>query len=809
MTEPSENKLTPKSLSEADWLEGVVQDTLDHVARLVTAPPAAYPQTDRPRTITIVGGRGSGKSTLLRKVVNDLSQREDCLVLPVIEPEVFAPGESLGGWALAHLERSMSESEKTFSVSDDAPRLNIAIQELRRAYAVRSSAFLVGLEGRGLTFDEFARDAARMPLTGARFPDQWSAFLDALAVAREAPGLQLIVPIDDADVCPQLLPSVVEDARLLGLSARTIIIFTADHDTLVQGLEIGVLSSFGRSGETALQQGLLSTSDIREWVARSLTKNFPRSLRVPIPDPTQEQCLSFTPIGATESIRDLLSQFKCGVLPGFQNLSDLYTIKTVSGQVLRASDHVWTLSQNARDLRQLHEALAGMVVSSRQKKPDESAGLAMALLLQHGVESAEAEVPIDRPAPLIIGLPETGNPRLTVDLAGITFGKTSDVGARVYRQLDIELERDPDNPMATQVTVRRISGFYARYASIGNTDDDPRPPRVSSQMAHLIFLAFEVSQPREGSGLLDLTLRQGDFSLPGGMNWPQLVRGVPRPENESPYWPVPLWEEYSDYYVYTTGWNRVIDGLRRYTPLVGRPELLEFLLLTHLRLVLTTQRLRRVPDDIADLSATWFEEFLRPAVWDELRLKLMAEVQSGCAALLPAHREVATQREGDFLYWVEAMLPLAGTRYLTTQRLADWLLTMWAELVPDAEHRWRASDVIADAVGRNLGTALADWDLRLLQQVDADRAERLRDVQTQISRQLESQRIAVINQLREAAIPADILEALRSVGATNRVVGELHAHGIRNEDLAAIAELFPVVELSAEPTDRSIRIDDE
>jgi hypothetical protein len=57
--------------------------------------------------VTILGERGSGKSTLLQLVCYHLLNTGAQFLLPIIRPEYFAPGDTLSGWVLAALRKTI------------------------------------------------------------------------------------------------------------------------------------------------------------------------------------------------------------------------------------------------------------------------------------------------------------------------------------------------------------------------------------------------------------------------------------------------------------------------------------------------------------------------------------------------------------------------------------------------------------------------------------------------------------------------------------------------------------------------------
>lgn len=742
---------------------------------------------DRPRVVSIFGGRGTGKSTVLRLVMDQLDQRAECLVLPVIDPEGFARGDSLGGWVLAHLRKTLGEADLSYDVSE-AATLGTHLGQLGRRLAVHSSGFLPGLESRGLTFEDFGRDAVKVPAHGVDLGGEWAALMDHVATARGAPRLQLVIPIDDADLAPELLPDIVVDAQFLGASPRTTVVFAADLSTVKQALALAAVSSYGQAGAAALTTGLMPLDDIHDLVGRRLVKNFPRSLRVRLRGLSVPERLAFRPLGAEDSILEVLTRFHISRV-GYSNLGEMFTVRSSAGEQIGVLDHGHCLSDNQRDLRQLHEELDNL-------RPDDpnAARRAVAVLLRQGID-AVANSPVKAGDAIeMLGDDDTGA-TIAFDLSDLTFGKTTSGSMLIYSHSG----DGEDAPiLATQVVMRLIVQHYAspRNAQSGDAANTDRVPEVPRQLSHLYYFAWECAQD-EGGGERPLAMAEGMVgspSLPGGGSWSNQITPTYSDRESWSYFTVPEWDAFSDYFTYSHGWHclhTAISRLGMAPPSYGTYELVEFLVLTHLRLVCMVQQCRRVPNDVVALNAETLRAEIAPDTWPERRKVLVEDVLRELAVTLDAGDETPISRSRDFRIWFDGYLPLVVSPLFCTAAISEPVLDLWKEKVsPDA--RGYASRLIADSAGSHINVSTADADVLLLEQIgEKDRAEQLRAVRRQFVLESETRQAAILEQLRQRGTPGEMLDAIKTQGSSSATLVSLIAGGIPRELIAQVAELFP------------------
>ncbi len=800
--------------------------TIAKVVSLVESIPltrdgeGVYVIPDRPRVVSIFGGRGTGKSTALYFSAQELRGSARNLVLPVTDPESFAPGDSLAGWVLAHVDRELTEADRRFVPDAQSGRtIEQLLEELRRAQAVRSGDYLSGLDRRGLSFDDFARDAVKIPAHGVRMAERVSRLVDAVATSRALPDLRLIVPVDDADLFPELLPSIVRDAQMLGSSARATVLFAADPKTLAQSLTIGFLGEHHRTAQTALAEGLISAQNVRELTGRRVTKHFPRSRRVDLPQLSPDQRLAFTPLGASTdtSVLEVLSDFEYGE----RKLGDLFVIRTVSGERLMTSPYAGALSDNARELRQLHEALTLIDAS----KPF-AASAALALIMRHGLAGLEFDIPEGAAKAIDLQSSEDdARPVAIFDFSEVSFGKSLSRGVTIFARIGAPSERSGSSPDApprsSRVTIRSIDRHHARLPdeahSIENTElkgeenggGEDLSGLMPDQYGYLVHLAWEAAQGSRTTGLLEMGGYVSRPVLAGGPSWRDTVVGVNGVDWA--YWVPPLWEEYSDYFTYQAGWGSFITALFSMDLSANSVTLLELALLIHLDLIATTHLHRAVPDWIGSLDAQAIGALI--ADGDRIRGELRDEVAERLELALGDARNGTSGRQRDFADWFMLEMPRAASPELTTEQMADWLIELWERhVIPEA--REECADRVARIVSDHITSSLSDSDIELLSKIEdparsdpgESRVERLQGLRAQFREKTARHQAELIKSMQQAEIPPDLISRLREHGATRDVLLTMVNSGLKPEFVTMVAETFPP---TPEKSARSAEFDHE
>lgn len=223
----------PESLVDA------VTEVLAIIADDIEASDASQLITPPPSTVAILGPRGSGKTTLLQAVCRSLIDQRNCLVLPILQPEVFESTDSLLLACLLNLEELSAHLEKPTNTASTGS--GIVLSNAIRAVAASSAgAYQALLESRE-SAGQYSLDAASILRHRTSIPTLLEQAFQTVA-DRLGPNYKqrTIVPIDDADLSPGNLVSVMNAVRVLGSLPNVIPIITAD----LQQLETAMAAEF-------------------------------------------------------------------------------------------------------------------------------------------------------------------------------------------------------------------------------------------------------------------------------------------------------------------------------------------------------------------------------------------------------------------------------------------------------------------------------------------------------------------------------------------------------------------------------------
>src|SRR5262249_32867540 len=155
-------------------------------------------------------------------------------------------------------------------------------------------------------------------------------------------------------------------------------------------------------------------------------------------------------------------------------------------------------------------------------------------------------------------------------------------------------------------------------------------------------------------------------------------------------------------------------------PEPGDPGWLEFLLVSHIRLVISTQLERRVPDDLAHLDAYGAESALKTWGTDG-RWAGLESVRTGVDSLYSSDAGFLSIRDQDCARWREGLLPLLASRLFCGPELSEGLLNLWLEVV-EPPRRGLIVDRLAETAFQHLQLDLAEADIELLSRIDPGRA---------------------------------------------------------------------------------------
>lgn len=750
---------------------------------------------DRPRIVTILGGRGEGKSTTLVFALEQL-RNPGRLVLPVVDPERFAPGDSMLGWVLAHLRDSL-EQETLEAQTSSGVTVQRALEDLSRSQALVASRYAEGLAQRGVTPEEYSRDAARLPAEGARFAKAWTMLLDSIALGQAQPHLQIVVPLDDADLHPSMLPSLLADAQALGASPRVVLLIAADEVTLRQALLLAMLDDNTAAHELALAHDLERTRDIRDLIERKIVKHFPRSLRVTLRSVSADSRLDFCPVDRDRTLGELLRSFTVS-REGAETLEDLFLVRDSGGNTRGTNDYTRCLSSNRRDLRQLYESLE-RVAAFGKEAPE-----ALAEIIRHGLEMSRAFSSVPPEEILWVSVEETDDavetPTVGFKLSGVSFGRVQGFGNTVFRW------DDPSRPSpfaVNAISAREVRGQYMRFrieeAPRDDEDSEDEPSyrlgeRAPESLTYLVLLAWEGIQYRESEeDLLGVRNVQGRVWVPGLLSWQnQICHPDPR---EAPwqYWTVPAWENFSDYFTFSAGWNSFRAHCIPPPQSLSRTDFVEILYLSHIDLVVSVQREHRVPAAMATSSREAIRELVFTGEWASRKAQYLDDLRELLLRTLVELKSRTDMRSKDFVTWFVVGLPLMAVRTTATEELSAWTIDVWRQSEPSDTDRQLAVATLSDVITSHLDDARADAEIDILAQLDEDEARNLRDLREAVGQNREAARAGVLRALQERGVPTDLLDRLRNEGATREVLNSLTLLSWAPEALVDIKRLFPSI----------------
>ena len=186
---------------------------------------------------SILGGRGAGKTSIIYSLYEKYKKREDCIVLPIIMPELFEDGEGVLDWLLEAMDNKLCEIEDGFKKSgvrygkDNSQReicekykifdrcafnpdnqVRKSFRELKNAYYTRNYRFRADsyVEAREWTSRSVESSFSLM----RRFVDFWCDLVEMYSLLLNDSNEKgttplIIVFIDDADLRPQIVNQLI------------------------------------------------------------------------------------------------------------------------------------------------------------------------------------------------------------------------------------------------------------------------------------------------------------------------------------------------------------------------------------------------------------------------------------------------------------------------------------------------------------------------------------------------------------------------------------------------------------------------
>jgi len=729
--------------------------------------------TERPAVVGVFGEHGSGKSTLLRFACAELDTRDDRVVLPIVSPERFAPGDTLFGWVLAGLRavllRRGDLAERLVEVRGNPMSVAQHVDLLTRQEALARSDFKEQTPPAIFSPDEWAEGLAAVTAAGLDLVEGWNALLETLTSRDSdcaAAVKLLVVPVDDADQAPMALHSIMRDLRWVTTHPAVGAVLCASHGTLLEVLR------------TSPEFSALSEATASRQAREVVLKVLPRDLRVMVELLRPSERLAFTPLGGKDTLASVLSRFQ---LPGtpplrLRTLGD-YFATDVAG-TLEPSDYADMLSPIPRQLEQLWRGLDAISGTGDLTEATRQAAL---MVLERAVEphgSSEGELPADTIA--------LDRDDVRIDYTALDFGIAQGRGVVISRTED------------HSIGVRTIRGFGMERAA-PDTKVDPDNVRDPTDFPkHLVFAHHFLrdigDQVVLAQPVLGPLAYYGSPPLPGGRNWNVTVevrhKGA---STDNAFLPIPPWDSMYDTLVFTAGWNAVIESLFRgqtldLAQLAGSATALEWVIVSHVRLVIAVQRQRVIPSeliphdlgDIAKIASSWDRQRELARVRDEL------EYPSG---------DSHSVRAADFDVWFEQYLPWASDRIFCPADLSVDLLALRDEMITKAGRRdeanRRAAEGLTTRLHRQLGAAWIGTTIELLRGFDAEKAADIAAAHEVARERDQAETRTFARALQERGVPPDLVGRLLISGVTQDVALQLQALGMAQEAIEVLAQRFP------------------
>lgn len=503
---------------------------------------------NRRSTITIDGERGTGKTTVLLAAMEQLALQPGLVVLPVIRPELFTELDSLPGRVLEALADYVYTLHPDLYKRELGGLKGIASAEFDRIARIEAASRHLPTTAVTTDAEEAAADALLATRRSNEFDVLWRPFISAVLDALEAE--RLVVPVDDADLAPEHLPSLLSDVRRLD-----------DHPaiTCVVALNVADLRDFMR-GATLRLSGLPEQSFPRlgAVVSRQIEKALPHQNWVRLTKWHPEQRLSFRLLDSpSPRLEDLLA--------GVHFASEPLSLR-MRGPDGRALSFALALPSRPRPLEHLVMELMG-------GSPEERQDAFLHALTEH-LDDSLREFPRAVPPPFEWSRAESG---LTCRLELSQWGFFSDMDPGGWRAFHTQRELSGNS-----VDIEYQLGRYITTAANHRGEDNA--PRFPEEATAAVLLLLDI-EARRG---FQSPIVAGGRPVQGGDNWRRPRVEVSGEATDHYFLVPPRWEGYLEYVVLNAHLNAVVDHLEEETP--ARPgDFMEWYAMSHLLMVALLQ----------------------------------------------------------------------------------------------------------------------------------------------------------------------------------------------------------------------------
>ncbi|WP_191282292.1 hypothetical protein [Pseudolysinimonas yzui] len=648
------------------------------------------------QTVSILGDRGSGKTYTLAQVCAQLELDDRYLVTRVIRPEFFDRGDTLYSVLLASMMASINEDEDL-----RGRRISYRGEERSAAGWLDELAFkeasgrhgTLGTAG-AWTLDEQAQALVSVSRRGLGFVDEWRALIDGLLAST---GRTLVIPVDDADLAPGMLPQILLDIRRIASTPRVVCIAALSYEHAQRSFAASVRD--GTAGDVGYRDAI-------QFADAALTKSLPTHRRVHLHPLSDEAKLTFTPVGATESLEGLLGQIwlPSHITDEETALSELFRVplpKAFGDRRRNASlgvtPYASALPSGLRDLEFLYKAI------ERHKSSGSAAAWRVALELLH------------------VSLRHV-DPALANELENLVRFSGADAESVDADFSEIKTQPWSESPRQVDVGTDYVV-FYRRFHPVLSIGQGAKLPL---ELAQSVLLMLDVAARTLNP---DIQVR-GRRPYAGGFGTRLADVYLDGKVADHFFLALPTWEGFSDYYAFFAYWEWACERLAAVEKsLEITTQVTERVALAHLMLVAAVQR-SELTSVVTRLGRVLDPDLPTGATWTRRRNQALDRVHADLATAYEAAVNSRSQRDRDFVAWFERYLPLGFHPMFLGKSGDDHSWEWWIDVVRRAKRRHKTEGLVRaleTRIRENLGEQWIEPLLDGLGRLDLSSADKLRD----------------------------------------------------------------------------------
>jgi hypothetical protein len=766
------------------WLSSRLDELRDTLSSKREVDATLLIPTQAPGVLSILGEQGIGKSTTLKYVCDKIASDETRLMTPVVSPERFADGDTLFGWVLTALTdllpKRIPEAGSEEIVSGGRTLTLPQLADLiRRQEALARGTYQDASAMVSASPDEWAEGTSAVTTAGLHLVRGWVDLLNGLADHVS----QVVIPVDDTDQVPSLLPNVLRDLRWLTIHPLVAVVLCANEEMLLQTLTRGPeLRSIEKSSRTRLALG-------------SLTKALPQHLRLNVPPVSLIERSAFLPPGETETLVEILKSFPFEEPPpiGPATLGDFFELHI--GNSVNPSPYVEILPETPRQLDQLWRELRGIALEPDDDKSSKTAKAGHCLITR-AITRASERTPDLPQNTLRFFTVEPQGLSVEFDFSQVSAGLTVGAGSSLI------------NTDTTLVTMRRVDGFHMRQRPVDKDSESARQSDFPTTYTNANFLALDLSDP-EDLGVSPFYLWGYVYKLsdPGGPQW----RGnidvrFHRKLTDNLFAPVPTWESRFDYYLYASAWNGICSLIQD-LECKASTALLEWILLRHVLIVCEIQANRAISPALVESAA----EELRSLDENWSSKPGLERFATMCDELYKGNKASST-REGDFAWWIEVYLAWTADDILGVPEFGSELLAIRKRLIKDRDNEEQADRdcgrQLRIRIEENLSAEWITSTIALLDKINPDFAQAMAGLHEVAREERDTEIEAFAAALERRGVPRELVGQMFLTGMTSEVARQLQAVGLPSAAIEALASRFGPIE-SEGTAALAERLDDE